>query len=57
MKKTTIRLDDDLHKEIMKSLIDRDMSFQEYVVSLIEKDMSERSGDVDKGGSENGVKF
>lgn len=40
MKKTTIRIEDELHKKIMKYLIDKDMSFQEYVMELIAQDMN-----------------
>ena len=40
MKKTTIRIEDEQHKKIMKYLIDKDMSFQEYVMELIDQDMN-----------------
>ena len=40
MKKTTIWIEDELHKKIMKYLIDKDMSFQEYVMELIAQDMN-----------------
>lgn len=40
MKKTTIRIEDEQHKKIMKYLIDKDMSFQEYVMELIAQDMN-----------------
>lgn len=40
MKKTTVRIEDNLHKKIMKMLLDKDISFQEYVMNLIDKDMN-----------------
>ena len=43
MKKTTIRIEDEQHKKIMKYLIDIDMSFQEYVMMLIEQDMNPKN--------------
>ena len=43
MKKTTIRIEDEQHKKIMKYLIDKDMSFQEYVMMLIEQDMNPKN--------------
>lgn len=43
MKKTTIRIEDEQHKKIMKYLIDIDMSFQEYVMMLIEQDMNQKN--------------
>lgn len=51
MKKTTIRIEDEQHKKIMKYLIDKEMSFQEYVMMLIDQDMKL------KDKSENEVKF
>lgn len=42
MKKTTVRIEDDFHKVIMKHLIDIDMSFNEYVLQLIEKDLEKK---------------
>lgn len=47
MKKTTIRIEDELHKKIMKYLIDKDISFQEYVMMLIEQDMIINSNCID----------
>lgn len=47
MKKTTIRIEDNLHKKIMKYLIDKDMSFQEYVMNLIDQDMNPKSKPID----------
>lgn len=43
MKQTTIRLDDDILKEVKRLLIDIDKSFNEYVVELIKKDLFERN--------------
>lgn len=47
MKKTTIRIEDNLHKKIMKYLIDKDMSFQEYVMNLIDQDMNPKNKPID----------
>ena len=47
MKKTTIRIEDELHKKIMKYLIDKNISFQEYVMMLIEQDMIINSNCID----------
>ena len=49
MKKTTIRIEDEKHKEIMKYLIDKDMSFQEYVMKLIEEDMNPKKRECSQG--------
>ncbi len=35
----TVRLEDEFYKEVKKALIDKDKSFNEYVVELIEKDL------------------
>ncbi len=40
MKAMTIRLKDDFYKLIKKILIDKDISFQQYVLDLIEKDIN-----------------
>lgn len=42
MKKTTVRIEDELHKKIMKHCIDLDISFNEYVLQLIEKDLNDK---------------
>lgn len=38
----SIRLDDKLHKELKRQMVDDDTSFQEYVMNLIEKDRDKR---------------
>lgn len=48
-KALTVRIEEDEHKKIMKYLIDKDMSFQEYVMKLIEQDMNPQNKKV--GGS------
>ena len=42
MKQVTIRLDDELHKEIKYLMIDIDKSINEYILELIKKDLEER---------------
>jgi predicted DNA-binding ribbon-helix-helix protein len=42
VKKVTVRLEEDFHKELKKMLVDLDMSFQDYFFKLAEKDLSER---------------
>ena len=37
----TIRMDKDFHKEVMKHCIDIDMSFNEYVLHLMKKDIDD----------------
>lgn len=39
-KALTVRIDEAEHKEIMKHLIDEGISFNEYVLKLIRKDMT-----------------
>ena len=38
----SVRLDDKLHKELKRQMVDDDTSFQEYVVNLIAKDRAGR---------------
>lgn len=42
MKQTTLRIDDNLLKEVKKLLIDIDKSFNDYVIELIKKDLDSR---------------
>ena len=42
MKQTTVRIDDDLLKEVKKLLIDIDMSYNDYIIELIKKDLESR---------------
>ena len=42
MKQISLRLDDDLHKEVKYLLVDLDKSFNEYVLELIKKDLQKR---------------
>lgn len=42
MKQTTVRIDDQLLKEVKRLLIDLDISFNEYVLDLIKKDLENR---------------
>ena len=42
MKQTTVRIDDDLLKEVKKLLIDIDMSYNDYILELIKKDLESR---------------
>lgn len=42
MKQTTLRIDDELLKEVKRLLIDLDMSFNDYVLELIKKDLENR---------------
>lgn len=39
-KALTVRIEEEEHKAIMKHLIDEGISFQEYVLELIRKDMA-----------------
>lgn len=41
IKTSTIRMDKDFHKEVMKHCIDIDMSFNEYVLHLMKKDIDD----------------
>ncbi len=43
MKQTTLRLDDEILKEVKRLLIDVNKSFNEYVTELIKKDLDERN--------------
>lgn len=38
-KAMTVRLEETFYKKVMKMLIEKDVSFQEYVIKLIEEDM------------------
>lgn len=42
MKQTTLRIDDELLKEVKRLLIDLDMSFNDYILELIKKDLQSR---------------
>lgn len=42
MKQTTLRIDDELLKEVKRLLIDLDMSFNDYILKLIKKDLQSR---------------
>lgn len=42
MKQTTVRIDDELLKEVKRLLIDLDKSFNDYVLDLIKKDLESR---------------
>ena len=42
MKQTTVRIDDELLKEVKRLLIDLDMSFNDYILELIKKDLQSR---------------
>jgi len=42
MVQLTIRLDDELHKEVKHMLVDEKKSFNEYVKELVKKDLDER---------------
>lgn len=44
-KQVAIRLDIDLYKEIKVMLVNEDKTFQEYLESLIKKDLKERGDD------------
>lgn len=35
----TVRIDDKLHKEIKYALIEKEKSFNEYIIELIKKDL------------------
>lgn len=43
MKMLTIRLKEEEHKKIKKFLIDKNKSFQEYVLELIKEDMKKNN--------------
>ena len=43
MKQVSLRLDDELHKEVKYLLIELDKSFNTYVIELIRKDLEERN--------------
>lgn len=42
MKQISLRLDDELHKEVKHLLVEIDKSFNDYVLQLIRKDLEER---------------
>ena len=42
MKAFTVRLDDEIHKELKHKLIDKDISMQKYINDLIKKDLEEQ---------------
>lgn len=42
MKQISLRLNDDLHKQVKYLLVEIDKSFNEYVLELIKKDLEER---------------
>lgn len=42
MKQTTVRIDDELLKEVKRLLIDLDKSFNDYILELIKKDLESR---------------
>ncbi len=39
IKQTTVRIDDELLKQVKHELIEKNKSFNEYVLELIEKDL------------------
>ena len=41
-KQLAVRVNEDEHKKIKKMLIDADINFQDYVMSLVRKDMIEK---------------
>ncbi|MGL4451057.1 MAG: hypothetical protein ACRCTZ_07710 [Sarcina sp.] len=41
----SVRLDDKLHKDLKRQMVDDDTSFQEYVVNLIKKDRESRKSE------------
>ena len=43
MKQISLRLDDELHKEVKYLLIEMGKSFNAYVLELIRKDLEERN--------------
>lgn len=42
MKQISLRLDDELHKEVRHLLVEIGKSFNEYVLELIKKDLENR---------------
>lgn len=42
MKNFSLRIEDDLHKRLKHELVDREMSMQKYIISLIEKDLEKQ---------------
>jgi predicted HicB family RNase H-like nuclease len=42
IKQISLRLDDELHKEVKYLLVEIEKSFNEYVLELIRKDLKER---------------
>lgn len=42
MKQTTVRIDDELLKEVKRLLIDLDISYNDYILDLIRKDLENR---------------
>jgi len=42
MKQISVRLDDELHKEVKHLLVEIDISFSEYVLELIKQDLEKR---------------
>ena len=49
MKAMTVRLEDDFYKEVKKILIDKNMSFQDYVIYLIKLDIFKYDERIDLG--------
>ena len=41
IKQMTVRLEDEFYKEVKYALIEKEKSFNEYVVELIKKDLKE----------------
>lgn len=42
MKQISLRLDDELHKQVKHLLVEIDKSFNEYVLELIKQDIARR---------------
>lgn len=42
MKTITIRFEDAMHKKLKKQLVDDEVTFQNYIMNLVDKDMAKR---------------